>query len=137
MQTKPVITPFFSFDGRGPSLIRWIKDDESYLPGTYFKQRPSGFLAGVNYAYGDTSPQGLWVTQKAWVFFWGLQIIQITPQEVHSYWHLDFTSQSKKSKPTGLWEITDSEWLRSFTQTHLPNHKHFILEFYDELVEVI
>jgi hypothetical protein len=71
---------------------------------------------------------------RAWVIFDGLQVIQVVPEEVHSYW---FLSEDESHARTGVWEVLDSEWLASFSQLHLAGHKHFVIEFYDDLVEVI
>ena len=71
---------------------------------------------------------------RAWVVFHGLQVIQIVPEEVHSYWHRPSSEPSTRS---GVWEVVGSDWLASFNPRHLENHKHFVLEFYDDLVEVI
>lgn len=68
------------------------------------------------------------------MLFHGLQVIQIVPEEVHSYWHLNFILGDKRS---GVWEIEGSEWMKTFAQRHLAECKHFIIEFYDELMEVI
>lgn len=64
-------------------------------------------------------------------------MIQIVPEEVHSYWHLKYLQhQSDRSL---VWEIEDSQWLASFDPRHLQDkgYKHYILVFNDELVEVI
>src|SRR5262249_12633830 len=71
---------------------------------------------------------------RAWVVFHGLQVIQMVPEEVHSYWHI---ASYKPGTRSGVWEVVDSDWLASFNPRHLENHKHFVLEFYDDLVEVI
>ena len=36
-----------------------------------------------------------------------------------------------------MWRVEESAWLKSFAPRHLANHKHFVVEFYDEIVEVI
>lgn len=125
MQAKAFPTELFGFDGRGESLQRWIHDADLLFPepevsGAF--AAPSGGIVGAQYDGG-------------WVLFHGLQVTQIVSEEVHSYWHLDFIfSDTKKS---GVWEIDGSEWIKTFAQRHLAEHKHFIIEFYDEIVEVI
>jgi len=69
------------------------------------------------------------------VIFFSLQVIQIVPEEVHSYWRCGYADNSQKS--TGVWIINDSEWLASFNPRHLENYNHYLFEFYDEIVEVI
>jgi hypothetical protein len=71
---------------------------------------------------------------RAWVVFYGLQVVQLVPEEVHSYWH---SAEYEPGTRTGVWEVFESDWLARFHPRHLANHKHFILEFYDVLVEVI
>jgi hypothetical protein len=91
---------------------------------------PNGSLPATSVSV--VSPQ---VCSRAWVVFHGLQVFQVVPEEVHSYWHL--VEDYERSTRTGAWEIMDSTWLASFDQRHLARHKHFLLEFYDELVEVV
>jgi len=74
------------------------------------------------------------IAEDSWVIFSGLQVIQIVPEEVHSYW------QDKYADPgvaTCAWQVLDSAWMASFDQQHLANQHHFILVFYDEIVEVV
>src|SRR5262249_45447261 len=70
-----------------------------------------------------------------WVVFHGLQVIQIVPEEVHSYWHLEL----ERGPPSlaNVWRIEGSAWLASFSPEHLHDQEHYLLTFYDELVEVI
>ena len=125
MQAKVFPTDLFGFDGRGESLQHWIHDADILFPepevsGAF--AAPSGGIVGAQYDGG-------------WVLFHGLQVIQIVPEEVHAYWHLNFILGDIKQ--SGVWEIEGSEWIKTFAQRHLAEHKHFIIEFYDELVEVI
>ena len=123
MKAVPIQTEYFSFDGRGPELKRWIKDGELHFPDS---DHGFGALAGsIDGAEHD------W----GWVIFFSLQVIQIVPEEVHTYWHLGYADKSEKS--TGVWIINNSEWLASFNPRHLANYNHYLFEFYDEIVEVI
>ncbi|MGE0792282.1 MAG: hypothetical protein AB7S26_41800 [Sandaracinaceae bacterium] len=76
------------------------------------------------------------MAESGWVVFHGLQVIQIVPEEVHSYWHLD-VAQDDAAKKACVVRVGDSAWLTGFSLRHLGAHQHFVLTFYDELVEVI
>ena len=123
MQAKVFPTDLFGFDGRGDCLEHWIHDADILFPEPEVSDAfASGSIVGAQYDGG-------------WVLFHGLQVIQVVPEEVHSNWHLNFIlGDTRKS---GVWEIEGSEWMKTFDQRHLAEHKHFIIEFYDELVEVI
>ena len=125
MRTKVYRTEHFGFDGRGESLLRWICDADILFPEPEVTDPfgpIEGSIEGAQY-YGG------------WVLFYGLQVIEIVPEEVHSYWHRDFVHGNPKE--TGIWEIEESDWIKTFNPLHLANHKHFVLEFYDDIVEVI
>jgi len=124
MQTRVLQTDYFRFDGRGPVLERWIHDTDLVMPEPELsKHRNShGSIVGAQHELG-------------WVQFHGCQVIAIVPEEVHSYWHLDFVVGTPKA--TGVWEIEGSDWLKMFDPRHLDGHKHFVLEFYDQIVEII
>jgi tetratricopeptide (TPR) repeat protein len=129
MQANLFQTSLFDYDGRGPSLVHWIYDADLLLPGSQSSQssEPPGDIYGAHYGYEQ---------ELYWIVFHGLQVLQIVPEEVHSYWHLDYW-EDFGGPQTGIWEIEDSEWLASFHPRHLKDHKHYIITFYDELVEVI
>jgi hypothetical protein len=126
MQTKVVHTPYYPGGGRGKTLDHWIYDRDLLLPDTPLAQfkEPAGDIVGAQFGY-------------TWVVFHGLQVIQIVPEEVHSYWHLAYRQQESDS--SCVWEIEDSQWLASFYPRHLQGkgYKHYIIVFNDELVEVI
>lgn len=123
MKVQPITTPHFGYDGRGPSLTRWIQDRECVLPGTDKGRAPlPGGITGAEHTEG-------------WVFFQGLQVVQTVPEEVHSYWFFELLPDG--TKHTGAYEVTDSTWKASFSQRHLADQRHFILVFYDDLVEVL
>jgi len=144
MKPLPIETSHFAFDGRGPSLIRWLHHRDLLFAGTMWPDSPDG-IHGAEYGIAPTiAGSPLPATSvavvdpiecsKAWVVFDGLQVIQIVPEEVHSYWHYEPEVRGNRS---GAWEVVDSEWLAAFHPRHLAGHRHFILEFDDELVEVI
>jgi len=123
MKVQPISTPQFGYDGRGPSLARWIHDRECVLTGTD-KGRATlpGHIIGAEHSEG-------------WVVFQGLQVLQTVPEEVHSYWFFELLPSD--AKHTGVYEVSDSAWKASFDQRHLADQRHFILVFYDDLVEVL
>lgn len=144
MKPVPITTEHFAFDGRGPSLIRWLNYSDMLFPGTFWPHAPNG-IHGAEYGIPPMlTDEPLPSTTisvvdplecpRAWVVFHGLQVIQIVPEEVHSYWHSEVYEPGTRS---GAWEVVDSAWLASFSPRHLTGHKHFVLEFYDDLVEVI
>lgn len=131
MRAKITATEYFYFDGRGCSLLRWIHDAELHLPESQEGFSPlAGSIKGVQYLFETDVSTG-----EAWLIFYGLQVLQIVPEEVHSYWHREFADDN--SHASGVWEVEDSEWIKSFAQRHLNNHQHYIVEFYDQIVEVI
>lgn len=131
MRARVVSTKYFAFDGRGCSLLRWIHDAELHLPESQGGFAPSdGSIEGAQYLFeADLS------TDESWIIFYGLQVLQIVPEEVHSYWHREYADHN--STTSGVWEIEGSEWIKLFEPMHLSGHKHYIVEFYDEIVEVI
>lgn len=127
MRAIPIQTPHFDFDGRGPTLRRWIHDGDLYLPdSTEGFAPPSGTTCGAVY----DGPDGA----RRFVLFLNMQVFQLVPHEVHSYWHRRFAPSPRGD---GAYEIEGSPWLASFAQRHLHGQKHFVLEWYDELVEII
>lgn len=131
MKIKSVSTQYFDFNGRGCELVRWIHDAELNLPESQAGFAPlAGSIVGAQYLFETEE-----TANESWIIFHRLQVIQIVPEEVHSYWHLNFAGGNRKN--SGVWEIEDSEWIKTFSPQHLGNHKHFIIEFYDYLVELI
>ena len=123
MIVRPISTPYFDYDGRGPILTRWIHDRECVIPGSDAGRAPlPGHIVGAEHSEG-------------WVIFQRLQVIQIIPEEVHSYWFFDLLPSG--AVHTGAYEVVDSSWKASFSQRHLADQQHFILAFYDDLVEVV
>jgi hypothetical protein len=130
MRTKVVHTPYYPGGARGEDLVHWIYNSDLLLPATPLAQfkEPAGGIVGAHYGYKLT---------PNWIIFYRLQVIQIVPEEVHSYWHLNYRQQESDS--SCVWEIEDSQWLASFDPRHLQDkdYKHYIIVFNDELVEVI
>jgi hypothetical protein len=119
----------FGFDGRGPEISRFIHDRDALESGTFPERRPlPGKVIGVEYFWFEHS-------DFAWVIFEGLKVLQIVPEEVCSYWFLEKIARPEKG--VGIYEAEDSPWLRSFAQRHLAGHRHFVLMFYDDIVEVV
>ena len=144
MKLLPISTEDFAFDGRGPSLIRWLYFSDLLFPETFWPDSPDG-IRGAEYGIppvlgSDPAPSSTVAVvdsltcPRAWVVFHGLQVIQVAPEDVHSYWHY---AEHKSGPRSGASEVVESDWLAGFNARHLANHRHFILEFYDELVEVI
>jgi len=86
---------------------------------------------------GNSAPRGDIVgaiTENTWVIFHGLQVIQIVPEEVHTGWQYEAADSGVS---TCAWRVIESEWLGSFDPRHLSDHIHFVLAFYDDIVELI
>jgi hypothetical protein len=130
VQIVPIQTPHFSFDGRGPILRRWIHDRDLLLPDSSegFAAQPGQACGAVHDTYAD-GPGG-----RHFVVFHGLQVLQVVPEEVHAYWHRRLLSSTRG---IGVFRVERSDWLASFAQRHLAGHDHFVLEWYDDIVEVI
>jgi tetratricopeptide (TPR) repeat protein len=149
MIAKTIQEQSFVGTGRGPVLSRWIHEAELYLPNSEAGFAPSkGSIVGADY-------------EESWVIFHRLQVMQSVPHEVHTSWHWDHAEHSipkvayldeqgkiwlnppsheqppSTKDKTGVWLIEDSKWLKSLDPQHLGKCYHFILEFYDEIVEVI
>lgn len=114
----------FPFDGRGPVLHRWLWSDDLLLPDS-----SAGFQTLPRRCVGAQSEYG-------WVVFHGVQVVQSVPEEVHSYWHYELSEEPREERGAA-WLVESSTWLASFDQRHLGKCRHYILEFYDDIVEVI
>ena len=134
MNSRPKILQvpddMLGFGARGENLTHWIHGVDLRIPvftsKDEFVRSSDEDIVGAQFYSG-------------WVIFYGLQVIQIAPEEVHSHWQVEIYYKDKEFDPkqTNVWEIEDSEWLASFSQRHLAGHRHFIIDFYDETVEVI
>ena len=119
----------FGFDGRGPEISRFICDRDTLEKGSFPDRRSlPGKIIGVEYSWFERP-------NLAWVIFGGLQVVQIVPEEVCSYWFLEKIALPEQG--VGIYEVKDSLWMRSFNPRHLAEHRHFVLQFYDDIVEVI
>lgn len=130
MHCEPFQSEQFGFDGRGPEILRFIYDRDRIVPGTFTDRvQPPGNITGVEYVWFERPT-------PSWVIFEGLQVVQIVPEEVCSYW-----SHIKGEVPpkgfSGITEIRDSPWKAGFSQRHLQDARHFVLEFYDDIIEVL
>jgi hypothetical protein len=129
MKVSPYETESFGFDGRGPELKRYIHDFDRIAADTFTDRAlPPGEVTGAEYCWSERSG-------SHWVIFEGLQVIQTVPEEVCSYWFLDHLPPG--CRHLGILEIGDSEWRASFNQRHSAKCTHFILLFYDEILEII
>ena len=142
MRVEAVHTRYFAHDGRGPELVRWLHQSDQLFEGTFWTDTADD-ICGADYAMtpltdGGSPPSTSVVMSDpgsapcCWVIFHGLQVLQLVPEEVHSHYHREHCAEA-----TGAWRVHDSPWLTQFHPRHLADHQHFILEFYDELVEVI
>jgi hypothetical protein len=128
----PIATPFFQQDGRGPILSRWLRDSDLFLLDTWDDPAPLvGDIVGAEYILPPSAPHG----GPAWVVFHGLQVLQIVPEEVHSYWHRSHLP--RQSDQVAVWRVEHSLWMAGFDPRHLAGHQHFVLEWYDTVAEVI
>ena len=129
MQLISFPTELFGFDGRGPEIHRFIHDCDLIAPGTSTdKAQPPGNISGVEYYWHEHK-------DLAWVIFEGLQVIQIVPEEVCSYWFIPETGRLTNFH--GITEILNSPWKASFSQRHLEGIRHFAFQFYDDIIEVL
>jgi len=110
-------------DVRGPDLVRWITDADLRFDGIEnIYKPPSGHILGA-------------LSHAHWVVFHGLQVIQVIHDEVHSAWHYEYRDENEEF--VSAWKIENSEWIKSFHPRHLDSHAHFIIRFYDDVIEVI
>lgn len=116
MEPGPIYHEEFPADGRGPILerIHWANSGR--------------VLRAIDFSNpGDSLPHH--------VFFEGVQVAMITPEEVIDYGGL--SSLWFTHPRAGLMCLGKSVWLKSFSGNQLHNCFHFQLMFYDELLDVI
>ncbi len=119
----------FGFDGRGPEINRFIHDRDALLAGAFPDRRPPpGHIIGVEY-HDIEHPQ------LAWVVFKQAHVVQVVAEEVCSYWFTKLSAAPAKSD--GIYVVEDSVWLHSFSQRHLSKCRHFVMMFYDDIIEII
>lgn len=124
MRCERVLAPEDWDEVRGPDLVRWLTDADLRFPE----------VAGDAYGPPNGSIIGA-LSHGHWVIFHGLQVIQIVPDEVHSAWHYEFMREPHTLG--SAWRISNSRWKASFDQQHLADHSHFLIRFYDDVVELI
>jgi hypothetical protein len=143
LRVVPVTTDHFAWDGRGPVLSRWLYHSDELFPGTFWDHAADGICGaefGIPPDVPPTDGTSIVIVPReanstAWVIFHGLQVSQFVPDEVHTGWQFGFLAED--APRTGVWEVLESEWLKSFSPRHLQHHRHFVLVFYDDVVEVI
>ena len=113
----------FRVGSRGPELQSWLHDSDLVFPSHHKGfGAPPGRIVGARVSGG-------------WVVLHGLQVVKVVPEEVHSYWHGSLPTTG--AKESNVWLIEESDWLGSFNPRHLSECHHFVLEFYDHVVEVV
>lgn len=124
MNSKNVECPsMFITKGRGRRLKRWLLYEDILFAETH-----KDFIFEPKTIYGA-------IIENAWVIFYNIQVIQIVPQEVHSYWHLDLPNQS--SVYSNITMIENSFWIKQFNPIYLSKCSHYVIEFLDHVVEII
>lgn len=122
MRCERVPTPAEWHDSRGPDLVRWLTDADLRFPGVGDPYAPpTGSIVGA-------------FSHDHWVIFDGLQVIQVVPDEVHSGWHCKLMDARFFGSAM---RIIDSNWKKSFHPKHLAEDSHFVIRFYDDVVELI
>lgn len=92
LRVRRISTPCFQHDGRGPTLVRWLRDSDLYLPDTWDDPSPLvGDIVGAQYTLPHPAPQGA----PAWASFTAFRC---------------YKSFQRKSIRTGIWQ--------TFTGTH-------------------
>ena len=140
VNVEVVPTGYFNFDGRGPSMRSWLHQSHLLFGGTAFADTPDSIVGAEYYLVPDPPDDADGITVRAqnqsqlsWVIFHELQVLQEVPEEVHTYWHRN----AEQVAASGVFVVHESSWLASFAPRHLAHHRHYILEFYDHIVEVI
>lgn len=122
MKSVRIEAPDHWNDVRGPDLVRWITDEDLRFS-----------VIGGSYASAKGSINGA-LTHDYWVLFFQPQVIQVVPDEVHSGWYYEYKDDAEYGS---AWKILNSEWLKSFRSRHLTGYSHFLIRFYDEVLEVV
>ena len=122
MISKAINRPNFSYCTHGGTLINWIYDSDLRFQETNdIKSSSTGFINGFE-------------CHNEWVLFHGLQVMQLVPEEVHSDWHAKYRENEEYVQ---VYEILDSEWIKTFRQRHLKDHSHFVMRTENYVLEVI
>jgi hypothetical protein len=116
MSNKPILEGDFYHDGRGPELqkVRWKSNGV--------------ILAGFEYYNPDDeyTPENL-----KYLSLKGVQVYSMATDEVHA--NRKATGESKAA----IYEVINSDWLKTFYPTHLGKCSHYQIMFYDEIYDVI
>ena len=116
MRTRAILENVFYHDGRGPELqrVRWgnkgvvLRGFEYYNPDDEFT---------------DINLKNIKIL--------GIQVYSMTTEEVHS--NILATGESRAA----IFEVLNSDWLRTYHDSHLVNCKHYQIMFYDEIYDVV
>ncbi|MFL7869866.1 MAG: hypothetical protein AB8I58_13625, partial [Anaerolineales bacterium] len=106
----------FYCEGRGPELhkVHWAFSGHT--------------LRAIDFMNPDES-------ESRHLFFTGVQVVMITPEEVINYETVD--QRWIDFRPAGILDLGKSLWLESFSPQHLEKCFHYQIMFYDELFDVI
>lgn len=116
MRCHPIQQPLI-----GSTIERWLWLRDINFPDS-----------GHQYSFPEV-PLGL-VTTAGWVIFHRRQLFLAVPDEVHTFWHHE---QNQDLVRSFAFQVEESLWLASFDQRHLSLCHHFVLDFRDDIVEVI
>lgn len=116
MEMIPILENEFYHDGRGPELKLVVWKLNGVIPEGFEYYNPDD-------VYDEDSLKNIRLE--------GVQIYSMAPEENHG--NIMATNTSK----AGIHEVINSEWLKSFNQTHLGKCKHFQIAFYDEIYDII
>ena len=114
MSSKPILTDDFYFDGRGPSIVQ------------------------IHWAYDGIVLRAIdfeGTRGKSHLFFEGIQVVMITPEEVINT--AQFDSLVVDDNIYSAISLGKSEWLDTFTPRHLDKCEHYKFLFYDHMIDVI
>lgn len=113
---KPVLIEKFYCEGRGPELTRihWAYSGR--------------ILRAIDYINPDEA-------EPKHLFFIGVQVFMITPEEVIDYRNL--SNSWHTFRPAGILCFGKSLWLKTFSPQHLEKCSHYQIMFYDELLDII
>jgi hypothetical protein len=117
---EPLFRDLFFHDGRGPELhsAHW---------------RDGGrVLSAIDYYNPDVTHD---VGHLNHVAFSGVQVVQITPEEVRGVSAL--ADPQGRYSPAAMFNLGKDDWFQRFNAQHLGSCSHYQLVFYDELLDVI
>jgi len=118
---KPIHADLFYHEGRGPQLVK-----------VYWCGRGQ-VLKAIDFIPPDAEKS----EDISHLIFEKPQVVEIIPEEVIGYSDLSLNEALTNHGPAALFDAGKSEWLKSFSPTHLSRCTHYRIMFYDELFEVI